>query len=200
MFINKLTKLNHEVIIGIDANEAFTSNAGDIARLYKQCHIIDPISTIHGIKGEPNTYARGSDRIDYFLCTNNIYKFILKCGILPFFSIMISNHRGLYLDVDIIQYLRNPFIDLAQTQNRLLSSTHPKKVSQYKQALIEYISSRNATKKSTEIQNKINNKSLNESNMKERNNLDITITKGALFSEKNKKRLTQQSMVGRTSK
>ena len=97
---------------------------------------------------------------------------------------MISNHKGLYLEIDIIQDLRNPFIDLAQTQNRLLSSTRPNKVSQYKQALIEYISSRNAIEKSNEIQNKINNKSLIESNMKERNNLDIVITKGALFSQK----------------
>ena len=33
LFITKRTKLNHEFIIGIDANEAFTRNAGDIARL-----------------------------------------------------------------------------------------------------------------------------------------------------------------------
>ena len=121
---------------------------------------------MHGTKGEPNTYARGSDRIDYFFCTKNIYKFILECGILPFFSIMTSDHRGLYLDVDIIQYLRNPFIDLAHTQNRLLSSTHSKKVFQYKKVLIEYISSRNAIEKVNEIHKKINNKNLNESNMK----------------------------------
>ena len=97
---------------------------------------------------------------------------------------MTSDHRGLYLDVDIIRYLSNPFIDLAQTQNRLLSSTHPQKVSQYKKELIKYISSRNVIEKANEIQKKINNKSLNESNMKEINNIDITITKGALFSGK----------------
>ena len=92
-FITKLNKLNHQVIIGIDANEAFKSNAGDIARLFKKCNLIDPISTKHGTAGEPNTYARGSDRIDYFGCTSEIYKFITKCGILPFCSIMTSDHR-----------------------------------------------------------------------------------------------------------
>ena len=34
-FINKLTKLKHELIIIIDANEDFTSSASDIARLCK---------------------------------------------------------------------------------------------------------------------------------------------------------------------
>ena len=33
LFITKRTKLNHEFIIGIDVNEGFTRNAGDIARL-----------------------------------------------------------------------------------------------------------------------------------------------------------------------
>ena len=50
IFITKLAKLNHEVIIGIDANEVFTSNAGDIARLCKKYQLIDPISTNHGTK------------------------------------------------------------------------------------------------------------------------------------------------------
>ena len=73
IFIIKLTKLNHEVLIGIDANEAFTSNSGDIARLCKTYQLIDPASTKHGSKGEHNTYARGLDRIDYnFLHTHHI--------------------------------------------------------------------------------------------------------------------------------
>ena len=127
IFIIKLTKLNHEVIIGIDANEAFTSNAGDIARLCKKCQLIDPISTKHGTTGEPNTYTRGTYQIDYFFCTSIVYKFIKKCGILPFYSIISSDHRGLYTDVDITQYLRNPFVNLAKNHTRLLSSTHPKK-------------------------------------------------------------------------
>lgn len=34
-FIHKLTKLKHKIILGIDANEAFTDNSDDIARLCK---------------------------------------------------------------------------------------------------------------------------------------------------------------------
>ena len=97
------------------------------------------------------------------------------------------------MDDDIIQYLRNPCIDLILNHTRLLSSTHSKNVSQYKKVLIEYISSRNSNEKETEIQNKINNKGLHESDMKDINKLDITITKGALFSEKKLKKALHNS-------
>ena len=88
ILITKFTKLNHEVTIGTDANVAFKSNAGDIARLCKKCQLIDPISTKYRTKGEPNTYTRGLGQIYYFFCTRIIYKFIKKCGILPFLSIV----------------------------------------------------------------------------------------------------------------
>ena len=181
IFISKITKLNHQVIIGIDANEAFKSNADDIEILFRKRNLIDPISTKHGNAKEPNKYASGSDNIENFACTRKIYKFITKCGIFPFCTITTSNHRGLYLDIDIMQCLRNSSIDLAKNNNRLLSSTHPKKVSKYKKVLIEYISARKATVKGNVIQNKINNKILKESDMKEINNIDITFTKGVLF-------------------
>ena len=64
IFITKLTKLNYNVIICIDGNEAFTSNVYNIARVCTKGQLIDSISTQYGTKGEPNTYARGPDRID----------------------------------------------------------------------------------------------------------------------------------------
>ena len=58
------------------------------------------------------------------------------------------------MDVNITQYLRNPFVDLAKNHTRLLSSTHPKKVSQYKKVLIKYILSRNANEKPSKYKKK----------------------------------------------
>ena len=57
-------------------------------------------------------------------------------------------------------------------------------MSQYKKVLIEYISSRYTNKEAIEIRNRINNKILHESDMKDVNNLHITIIKGVLFPEK----------------
>ena len=187
LFITKRTKLNHEFILGIDANEAFTFNAGDIARLWKKCNLIEPISTKHGTTGEPNTYTRCIERIYYFFCTSIIYKLIYKCRIIPFCSIITSDHRCLYMDVNITQYRRNPFVDLAKNHTILLSSTHPKKCLNTRKFSSNtfYLEMQTKSHQNTK---KINNKSLHESDMKDINNLDIINTKGTLISEKKLKR------------
>ena len=77
-FINKHTTLQHEIIIGNDVNEAFTSNAGDTARLCKQCNIIDSISTNHGTMGEPNIHARGPNRINFIFVQEISTSLLLK--------------------------------------------------------------------------------------------------------------------------
>ena len=71
---------------------------------------------------------------------------------------MTSDHRGLYLDIYIIQYLRNPFIDLVKNNNILLSSTHPNKMSKYKEVLIKYILARKVTDKVNAIKKKTTTK------------------------------------------
>ena len=99
--INQLNELKDDIILGIDANEAFTSNSGDITKLYKQCKFINPISTKHDTIGEPNTYERGYQRIDYIFYSSHIYIFITKYGFLPFCSIVTYEHRDTFIDVDI---------------------------------------------------------------------------------------------------
>ena len=48
-----------------------------------------------------NTHPSGSKRIGYIFCSCHIYKFITKCGILPFCSIVLSDHRGFFIDMNI---------------------------------------------------------------------------------------------------
>ena len=63
--------------------------------------MIDPITNQHGTRNEPNTYKRGSQRIYYILCSNGLTPFIKPCGLLPFDFIKTSDHRGLYIDIDL---------------------------------------------------------------------------------------------------
>ena len=86
------------------------------------------------------------------------------------------------MDVDITQYLRNPLIDLDKNYFRLLSSIHPKKCFNIRRLSSNTFHLEMKTKKKSQYK-KNNNKSLHELDMKDINNLDITITKGALFSE-----------------
>ena len=74
--VNSLKYPLHQVIILIDTTEVFVSKTGDVARLLRYTNMIDPIVMNHGFKNEPNTYKRGSNRIDFCFCTIGISPFI----------------------------------------------------------------------------------------------------------------------------
>ena len=65
----------------------------------------DVISISHGYIIPP-TYHKGSETIYHMLATERVMTTIRHCGILPRYSYLISDHRPLYLDVDIGQLLQ----------------------------------------------------------------------------------------------
>ena len=123
----------YKAILGIDDNESFISNREDVARLCSKCKLIYPIAQNHSIQNKPNTYIRGSQRIDCMFHSKEISGFIIACGILPFGHILSSDHRSIYLDIKSVQYLRNPFIDTNVNNSWLLQSNRPLKVRKYKE-------------------------------------------------------------------
>ena len=66
--IKQLIDKQHEVILFIDANEPHIY-CSCIDKLIKRTKMIDTILVRHGCATEPNTHKRGSDRIDFVLCT-----------------------------------------------------------------------------------------------------------------------------------
>ena len=71
-FINQKQSLNHEIILNLDANEALGEESQGIAKLMRECNLVD----LHDIPGmEPeqqlqDTYRRGDKRrIDFMLGT-----------------------------------------------------------------------------------------------------------------------------------
>ena len=101
IFIHSIASLSRQIIIGIDGNEYFLSNKGDLSNLYVSCKLIYHIAVRHGITGEPNTYLRESNTIDYFFCTEDLTKIVYKSGIIPFEIMKNSDHRALFLDIDL---------------------------------------------------------------------------------------------------
>ena len=100
--------------------------------------MLDPLLYRHNIKYEPHTHKRGSFRIDFAVCTKIINKYITKCGILPFDTVTVSDHRPFYLDVNIFAFL-NDKVYLPTPKSRLLSSKAPDTVAMYKQNMIKCI-------------------------------------------------------------
>ena len=48
----------------------------------------------------PRTHQRGSTCIDYAIASVEMEEYISACGYLPFFSMGLSDHRPIYVDLD----------------------------------------------------------------------------------------------------
>ena len=96
-----------------------------------------PIFNKHGNIVQPNTYKRGSQRIDFWFCTPHIEEYRIRYGIIPFDLLTSSGYHGIYLDINIILYLKDSFTNPPILDSRLLTSTNPRAITQYKQELMK---------------------------------------------------------------
>ena len=61
---NKHTE-DHDIIVCLDGNEAFTSDKGGITKFCKYCKLYDSLEHRHRGIGVNRTYKRGSTQIDF---------------------------------------------------------------------------------------------------------------------------------------
>ena len=124
LFINSRRNNSSEIIICVDANKTANHTNSNILKLCRTCKLCDPIAMKHGTESEPNTYSRGSGTIDFIFCTNALLPFISFIRILPFGFIVLSDHRGQFMDINIQKFLRNSNSDLVTNHHRTLISSH----------------------------------------------------------------------------
>ncbi len=93
----------------------------------------------HGIENEIPTYARGKRRIDYVFATPGVYGCIRNCGVLAYDVAIISDHRGIFCDIDLVALLGSTASKMASLQQRLLNSARPADVYIYQTALMTYV-------------------------------------------------------------
>ena len=106
LFINEIKSITHEVLLLVDANEDFISSECGLSKFTQSTNMTDPIFNKHGNHLEPNTHKNGVSRIDYAFCTPHLEKFIIRCGITPFDLFTSSDHRGLYLDINMFSIFK----------------------------------------------------------------------------------------------
>jgi endonuclease/exonuclease/phosphatase family metal-dependent hydrolase len=85
----------------MDANDTLQNTRSALNKWTAETIMIDPLVQRHGTEGEPPTYARGSKRIDYYLVSEHLSEYVTSCGILPLHNICFSDHRALYIDIDL---------------------------------------------------------------------------------------------------
>jgi hypothetical protein len=106
-FINQKQSLNHEIILNLDANEALGEESQGIAKLMRECNLVD----LHNIPGmEPeqqlqDTYQRGNkQRIDFMFGTPWIQTCVQCRGALEYNDGIVLDHRGMYVDLDAVPH------------------------------------------------------------------------------------------------
>jgi hypothetical protein len=121
-FITSLTvDKNHEIILGIDANETLYDEIGKsaILGLMDRCCLIYVMSSMH--PDDPPTPPRSSSmrRVDFIFATAGMHKNIIRYGMLPKDSTFHSDHGALYIDIAV-----DPQFDL--DSNRFVPQVHRK--------------------------------------------------------------------------
>jgi hypothetical protein len=76
--------------------------------------------------GKINTCSRSNNRLDYVLCTHGVAPSIWRCGVLPFNFVISSDHRGVFIDVDIDEFLGGDPSALMSIALREIRSQNPK--------------------------------------------------------------------------
>jgi hypothetical protein len=124
--IQKWQRSGADIILGGDFNEKLGDSPEGLARLITKCELVDPHAANHGTAQEPSTYSRGTKRLDYVFISPRVLPFIQHCGIDPFHQIIFTDHRGMFLDVDIKGLLGGEMAQIQTPQIRGVSSNMDK--------------------------------------------------------------------------
>jgi len=153
LFIEDLTKAikqwktdTDEIIIVMDANEQIGRSTAGLTSLMRECKLVDLFHHHHGIQPYFPTYERGSRRLDYGIGSATLLPFLTRCGYLPFFQGVKSDHRGLFLDIS------HEIIDgLTRFPSRYLHSEYRRDVFRYKEYVFKEFNSHNIGRKAADL-------------------------------------------------
>jgi exonuclease III len=102
-FINEKRSANHDIMLNLDANEIMGKETQGISKLMRECGLVNLLDIPGtGPEGQlQDTYRQGtSPRIDFMLGTARVHSSIRRSGALEYNDGIVSDHRGLYVDLD----------------------------------------------------------------------------------------------------
>jgi hypothetical protein len=100
-FVKQRQNQGELVVVMGDFNEVIGDQTQGLTKLCSECHLKDVIFERHGYGTRDfNTYARGTTCIDYILMDEALTGSVKACGYLPFHFTILSDHRGLFVDVE----------------------------------------------------------------------------------------------------
>jgi hypothetical protein len=144
---------NDPIIIAGDLNSWLQNPADDrnFANLITRFPLKDALIRHHGPDLEIPTRKAGR-RIDYVFASEIISDHVINCGALHYNRIVDSDHRALFLDINIEHLLGGRPPMLASPALRGITSTDHKNCKTYLSALIKYITDHKVIQRATKLQ------------------------------------------------
>ena len=139
--LKTLTNSGNSIVLAGDFNESIGDNHEGLDRLLVKYNLVDTVTYCHGSHDNVPTYSRGSKRIA------NLATSIAQTGIPTFDSIIPSDHRPIFLDLDAVKAFGNNTSALVSPPARRLHSRHEDNVKLYIKLLSEKMDSHNIFKR-----------------------------------------------------
>jgi hypothetical protein len=87
----------YEILLMINANKEMGDQPGGLGQIVAKNGLFDILANRIDSENLPNTYMRGSKRIDYIFGTERVLQNCKSCGILPFCYGYASDHRATFV-------------------------------------------------------------------------------------------------------
>jgi hypothetical protein len=133
--IKQIKAWGEDVILMIDANEGLQSSRGEFAKWVQSVGLADVMVQRHGTECKPETHINGKELIDFILATPAVTDFIVAAGILDYHEFTQSDHRALYMDMDMAKLLGGEPSPLENGAKRGIMSNDPRAVAVYREKL-----------------------------------------------------------------
>ena len=149
------------VVIGGDFNETLGDSPGGMTRLCSQCNLRNPVEELHGHAGF-STHIKGQKCIDYLLISQELMPSVTASGYEAFNVRIVSDHRGVYIDVDESLFFGNKTRPPVGPPPRLYNSKNPTMTKDYFAHMKEHLEEHNWFTRVQELQQCINHNTPND--------------------------------------
>ena len=185
--LKKIKDENHEIIIMMDANECIHERASKLRNVMAKYQLCDIHRVQHDTLDQEDwmTYNRGSKKIDYIFGTPGVLDWTTRSGMEEFNARIQSDHRGLWIDLDIKSLLGGKIPDLIPPQQRGVTGKDPESTKKFRKELHQYLTDHKFETRMQKIRELTNsNKQLDDRVPEMIQALDRDLERGMIAAEK----------------
>ena len=154
--IYSLKQQKHEILIMGDFNDDARPEANTpISNLMAELNMTNLHQYKHPDLPTIRTHNRGSTQIDYMFGTENVAQAVIRAGFEPFGDHIPTDHRGIYVDLEMTKLLGNQPVNLNPPTKRILHARDPNQNPKYKHTIAQYFDNHNMDNREQEIRSEL---------------------------------------------